>query len=117
MVSLMRSESQITSESLERQRYVAEKPLPCIVSDYTQLFNALSETLHNHVRHVAAGKNEMTEEAQRIITTIRQMDISINGPKDHQYEVEDDDLRVTIPLIPCLQTLKEKHLQISRIHK
>lgn len=116
MVSLMRLESQITSESLERQRYAAEKPLPCTVSDYTQLFNALSETLHNHVRHVAAEKNEMTEEAQRIITTIRQMDVSINGPKDHQYEAEDD-LRVTIPLIPCLLTLKEKHLQISRIHK
>ena len=60
----------------------------------------------------------MTEEAQRIITTIKQMDVSINGPKDqHEYEPEDDDLRVTIPLIPCLQALKEKHLQVSRIHK
>ena len=95
-----------------------ENALSCIVSDCPQLFNALSETLHNHVRHVAAEKNEMTEEAQRIITTIKQMDVSINGPKDqHEYEPEDDDLRVTIPLIPCLQALKEKHLQVSRIHK
>jgi protein regulator of cytokinesis 1 len=58
----------------------------------------------------------MTEEAQRIITTIRQMDVSINGPKD-KYDTEYDDLRITIPLIPCLQNLKEKHVQISRIHK
>lgn len=70
------------------------------------------------MRNVAAEKNEMTEEAQRIITTIKQMDVSINGPKDqHGYETEDDDLRITIPLISCLQTLKEKHQQISRIHK
>jgi protein regulator of cytokinesis 1 len=60
----------------------------------------------------------MTEEAQRIITTIRQMDVSINGPKDkHGYDHEDDDLRVTVPLIQCLQSLKEKHQQVSRIHK
>jgi protein regulator of cytokinesis 1 len=84
----------------------------------TQLFAALSETLHNQVRLVAAEKNEMTEEAQRIITTIKQMDVSINGPKDrHEYEAEDEDLRITTPLILCLQALKEKHLQISRIHK
>ena len=83
-----------------------------------QLFAALSETLHNQVRIVAAEKNDMTEEAQRIITTIKQMDVSINGPKDrHEYEAEDEDLKITTPLLPCLQALKEKHLQISRIHK
>jgi protein regulator of cytokinesis 1 len=82
------------------------------------LFAALSETLHNQVRLVAAEKNEMTEEAQRIITTIKQMEVSINGPQDRlEYEAEDKDLRITTPLIPCLQALKEKHLQISRIHK
>jgi len=60
----------------------------------------------------------MTEEAQRIITTIKQMDVSINGPKDrHEYEAEDENLKITTPLISCLQALKEKHLQISRIHK
>lgn len=45
------------------------------------------------------------------------MEVSINGPKDHEYEAEDDDLKITVPLISCLQALKEKHLQISRIHK
>lgn len=59
----------------------------------------------------------MTEEAHRAITTIKQMNISLNGSKDQQYEDEDQELRITIPLISCLQELKEKHSQISRIHK
>lgn len=70
------------------------------------------------MRLVAAEKNELTDEAQRIITTIKQMEVSINGPQGRlEYEAEDSDLRITTPLIPCLQALKEKHLQISRIHK
>ncbi|KAG9246741.1 microtubule associated protein-domain-containing protein [Calycina marina] len=84
----------------------------------SELFAALSETLHNQVRIVAAEKNDMTSEAQRIITTIKQMDISINGPKDrHEYEAEDEDLKITTPLIPCLQSLKERHTQVARVHK
>ncbi|KAH8600229.1 microtubule associated protein-domain-containing protein [Bisporella sp. PMI_857] len=84
----------------------------------SELFAALSETLHNQVRQVANEKNELTSEAHRIITTIKQMDVSINGPKDrHEYEAEDEDLRITTPLLQCLQGLKEKHQQISRIHK
>lgn len=60
----------------------------------------------------------MMEEAQRIITTIKQMEVSVNGPKDKlEYEAEDEDLKITTPLIPCLQSLKEHHLQIARIHK
>jgi protein regulator of cytokinesis 1 len=67
---------------------------------------------------VTAEKNEMAEDAQRIITTIKQMDVSLNGPKDrHEYEAEDEELKITVPLIPCLQALKEKHTQISKIHK
>jgi protein regulator of cytokinesis 1 len=70
------------------------------------------------VRFVAAEKNEMTEEAQRIITTIKQMEASLDDTKSrHEYEVEDGDLKISYPLTRCLQTLKEKHLQISKIHK
>jgi protein regulator of cytokinesis 1 len=82
------------------------------------LFAALSETLHNQVRLVSAEKNEITEEAHRIITTIKQMETSLDDTKSHHgYEVEDEDLKVSFPLTRCLQTLKEKHLQISKIHK
>ncbi|KFY07235.1 hypothetical protein V492_07332 [Pseudogymnoascus sp. VKM F-4246] len=83
-----------------------------------ELFAALSETLHNQVRIVSAEKNEMAEEAHRIITTIKQMEASLDDSKDmHDYNVEDPSLKVSYPLIQCLQTLKEKHLQISKIHK
>jgi protein regulator of cytokinesis 1 len=82
------------------------------------LFAALSETLHNQVRLVSAEKSEMTEEAHRIITTIKQMETSLDDTKTrHEYEAEDEDLKVSYPLTRCLQTLKEKHLQISKIHK
>lgn len=67
---------------------------------------------------VAAEKNGLTEEAQRIITTIKQMEASLDDNKArHEYEAEDEDLKITFPLMRCLQTLKEKHLQISKLHK
>ena len=67
---------------------------------------------------MAAEKNEMTEEAQRIITTIKQMETSLDDTKSrHEYEAEDEDLKITYPLMRCLQALKEKHGQISRLHK
>jgi protein regulator of cytokinesis 1 len=70
------------------------------------------------VRLVAAEKNEMTEEAQRIITTIKQMEASLDDNKTrHEYEAEGEDLKITFPLMRCLQGLKEKHLQISKLHK
>ncbi|TGO41469.1 hypothetical protein BHYA_0021g00380 [Botrytis hyacinthi] len=84
----------------------------------SELFAALSETLHNQVRLVADEKNDLTEEARRIITTIRQMEASLDDDKDHyEYEPEDEDLQITYPLMQCLQGLKEKHLHISKIHR
>jgi protein regulator of cytokinesis 1 len=70
------------------------------------------------VRIVAAEKNEMTEEGHRIITTIKQMEASLDDTKTHhQYEAEDEDLKISYPLLQCLKGLKEKHLQISKLHK
>ncbi|KAF7930436.1 uncharacterized protein EAE98_004836 [Botrytis deweyae] len=84
----------------------------------SELFVALSETLHNQVRLVADEKNDLTEEARRIITTIKQMEASLDDDKDHhEYEPEDEDLQITYPLMQCLQGLKEKHLHISKIHR
>jgi protein regulator of cytokinesis 1 len=60
----------------------------------------------------------MTEEGHRIITTIKQMEASLDDNKTrHEYEAEDEDLKISYPLTRCLQSLKEKHLQISKIHK
>lgn len=60
----------------------------------------------------------MTDEAHRIITAIKQMEASLDDTKDHhQYEAEREDLKIFYPLSRCLQGLKEKHLQVSKVHK
>ncbi|GAB1320354.1 Microtubule bundling protein [Madurella fahalii] len=84
-----------------------------------ELFAALSEALHNQVRLVTAEKNEIVEEAQRMITTIRQMEASLDDNKNRRDypAAADDDLKITYPLTRCLQVLKEKHIQINRLHR
>ncbi|KAI1460574.1 microtubule associated protein-domain-containing protein [Annulohypoxylon moriforme] len=83
-----------------------------------ELFAALSETLNNQVKQVTAEKKGLVDEAQRIITTIRQMEASLDGGhSQHNYSGEDDDLRITYPLTRCLPVLKEKHKQISKLHR
>lgn len=60
----------------------------------------------------------MTEEAHRMIKTIKQMETSLDDNKGNDdHAVEDPDLRVSYPLIRCLQTLKQKHATISKLHK
>ncbi|KAI2466011.1 microtubule associated protein-domain-containing protein [Annulohypoxylon bovei var. microspora] len=83
-----------------------------------ELFAALSETLNNQVKQVTAEKKGLVDEAQRIITTIRQMEASLDGSRSqHSYLAEDDDLRITYPLTRCVPMLKEKHMQISKLHR
>jgi CRP-like cAMP-binding protein len=45
-----------------------------------QLFSALSETLHNQLKLVTNEKHEMTEEAHRLMKTIKQMEARQGGP-------------------------------------
>lgn len=87
-------------------------------SKESELFTALSETLHNQLRLVTAEKTELTEEAHRIIKTIKQMEASLEDPKlNNTYQLDNKDLRVTAPLIQCLQGLKEKYNSIAKIHR
>ncbi|KAI0005723.1 microtubule associated protein-domain-containing protein [Xylariaceae sp. FL0662B] len=84
----------------------------------SELFAALSETLNNQVKSVTAEKKEMLDEAERIITRIRQMEVSLDGRRsEHNYNAENGDLQVTFPLTRCLTVLKEKHTQISKLHR
>ncbi len=60
----------------------------------------------------------MTEEANHIIKTIKQMEASLDDHKtENDYDLEDEELKVSFPLTRCLQTLKEKHNTISKIHR
>lgn len=61
-------------------------------------------------------KKQMVDEAKKIITTIHQMDMSLDDSK-HSRGRDDDDLQITYPLNRCLQYLREKHTQIHRLHR
>ncbi|KAM4062186.1 microtubule associated protein (MAP65/ASE1 family) domain-containing protein [Hirsutella rhossiliensis] len=84
----------------------------------SELFAALSEALESQVRLVTAEKRGMVDEAKKCISTIRQMEASLDGSKQSRRSYDDDDeLHITYPLTRCLQLLREKHIQISRLHK
>ena len=71
-----------------------------------------------HVLTLDREKSELTEEAHRIIKTVRQMEASLEDEKlSNVYQLEDNDLRVTVPLTRCLQDLKEKHNSIAKLHR
>jgi len=59
----------------------------------------------------------LTEEAQNIITTIKQMEKSLEDEKDYGYNLNTRDMRLTYPLLDCLHDLKEKHNTVSRLHR
>ncbi|KAL2169758.1 hypothetical protein VTG60DRAFT_5654 [Thermothelomyces hinnuleus] len=80
-----------------------------------EVFAALSDALNNQVRLVTAEKQEMIDEAQRMITQIRQMEASLDDSKPRRDS--DGNLKITYPLTRCLQVLKEKHTQVSRLHR
>lgn len=63
-------------------------------------------------------KNEMTQEAQRLITTIQQMEASLGDERANgQYELNRGDLKVTYPLNRCIAFLREKNDAMSRLHR
>ncbi|KAL8769449.1 MAG: hypothetical protein Q9194_005438, partial [Teloschistes cf. exilis] len=83
----------------------------------TELFAALSETLNNQLRLVTTEKNELSDEAHRIIKTIKQMEASLEDQKPNgTYELEDQSLQVSVPLMRCVAGLKEKYNIVARLH-
>ncbi|KAL1302909.1 hypothetical protein AAFC00_003234 [Neodothiora populina] len=111
---------QVTSIINQLHSYFDEIGLPNHERDSreSELFSALSETLHNQLKLVATEKHDLTEEAHRLIKSIRQMEVALD---DTEYRLEDDigsgELQVTIPLLPCIQTLEEKHHAVARLHR
>lgn len=60
----------------------------------------------------------MTQEAQRLITTIQQMEASLGDERANgQYELNRNDLRVTYPLNRCIAFLREKNEAMTRLHR
>jgi Ase1/PRC1/MAP65 family protein len=59
----------------------------------------------------------MTDEANNIIKTIKQMEASLDDDKDRGYDLGTSGLRVTFPLNECLRDLKEKYNTVARLHR
>ncbi|PHH69741.1 hypothetical protein CDD82_7542 [Ophiocordyceps australis] len=81
-----------------------------------ELFEALAEALNNQVRLVTSEKKQLVDEANKMITTIRQMDASLGDARPSQRPFLDDDFKVTFPLTRCLELLDERLAQVSRLH-
>ncbi|KAJ5943419.1 Microtubule-associated protein MAP65/Ase1/PRC1 [Penicillium verrucosum] len=82
------------------------------------LFSALSETLNNHLKVVDEEREDMTQEAEHLITAIQQMESSLSDERANgQYELNRDDLRVTYPLNKCIAFLREKNDSMSKLHR
>jgi Ase1/PRC1/MAP65 family protein len=63
-------------------------------------------------------KDKMTQEAQRLITSIQQMEASLGDERANgQYELNRDDLRITYPLIRCISFLREKNEAMAKLHR
>ena len=53
-----------------------------------------------------------------MIKNIRQMKASLEDRSARDtYDLDDKELKVTIPLTRCLQTLKEKHNAVAKLHR
>lgn len=67
---------------------------------------------------ISSEKNGITEEAHQIIKAIKQMEVSLEDQQcTDKYQPNGQDLKVTVPLLRCLQTLKEKHHNIAKVHR
>ena len=83
---------------------------------WSQLFSALSDTLHGQLRTVTNEKHEMTEEAHRLIKTIKQMEASMHDNKTSP-KYNNDEPQVTYPLTRCLKALKDKYNAVAKQHQ
>lgn len=63
---------------------------------------------------VPREKEQLTEKCQKLITSIKQMERSLDDEKSGRRNSNDD--RITAPLTKCLRELKEKHGNIKKQH-
>lgn len=130
----MRLVCPVMRDSLENQRSAASALFNKIFAHWSPSFSALCPRLsittcaksqrqyQKKSQHLACltlhrEKNELTNEANRIIKTIRQMETSLEDPQPDSYRLNEKELKVTAPLAQCLQDLKEKHNRIAKVHR
>jgi len=67
---------------------------------------------------LSSEKHELTEQARQLITSIRQMEASLDDSKPRDsFNRDDDDLGVTYPLLECVNMLKQKQKTVAKLHR
>jgi protein regulator of cytokinesis 1 len=67
---------------------------------------------------VYSEKNDMTEEAHRLLKSIKQMEGSLDdSARGSICDANGQDLRITYPLTRCISTLTEKYNLIYKLHQ
>ena len=66
----------------------------------------------------AREKHDLTDEARRLIKSIRQMEAALVDDKPHRdSDYQDSDLAITLPLRDCITSLREKQNTVAKIHR
>ncbi|CUS15485.1 unnamed protein product [Tuber aestivum] len=76
------------------------------------LFAALNTALQDQMRSVIAEKNTLVEECNKVISSIKQMEKSLDDKKKKSSE----ELKITAPLLRCLEALRGKQEDVKARH-
>lgn len=68
------------------------------------------------MQQVTDEKKALIDDAKKMITAIRQMEGSLDENKRRRGSDDEDNLKITYPLVRCLQQLKETHSHVKRLH-
>jgi protein regulator of cytokinesis 1 len=68
--------------------------------------------------YIPREKHDLTDEARRLIKSIRQMEAALVDDKPHRdSDYQDSDLNITLPLRDCITSLREKQNTVAKIHR
>ncbi|CAZ82035.1 unnamed protein product [Tuber melanosporum] len=76
------------------------------------LFAALNTALQDQMRSVIAEKNTLVEECNKVISSIKQMEKSL----DDKTKKSREELKITAPLLRCLEALRGKQENVKARH-
>ncbi|RPA99845.1 hypothetical protein L873DRAFT_1789307 [Choiromyces venosus 120613-1] len=76
------------------------------------LFTALNTALQDQMRSVITEKNTLIEECNKVISSIKQMEKSLDDKKKKSSE----ELKITAPLLRCLEALRGKQEEVKARH-
>lgn len=59
----------------------------------------------------------MIDECKKVVIEIRQMEASLDDSRPRRKNSNGESIKITYPLMECLETLKEKHSQVQRLRQ